>query len=270
MRLMGIKFFKKNILDLTNLLPTFTVADTVATDTGTAYTSLMRNRNNNSGWATTGSADAGSTTMIVSFNETRSFSDLLFVGHNWKNYNCKYFDGTQYSDFSTIINETANTVSTTYYNFNEVSTTGLQLKINGTQTANQDKYLKQFVCTEILGTFSVEPQVMPVMNKNRKTTQFLSGKSFVSKSTGAFNCRIKMPVVSNDADLTLIESLFDTYEGFLVWLCGGNTSQFETVRQGFRLQDIFMCDLTNDYEASFNDGRWFHGMPIDLRLVEVS
>lgn len=267
---MGIKFFRKNILDLSNTLPTFSITDASASDTGSAYTSLMRNRNNNSGWATTGSVDAGSTTMIVSFGETRSFTDLLFVGHNWKNYNCKYYDGTNYINFSSAIDQTDNTASTTYFNFSEVSTTALQLKINGTQTANQDKYLKQFICTAIIGTFTVEPQVSPVMNKNRKATQFLSGKSFIAKSTGAFNCRIRMATVSNNADLTLIESLFDSYDGFLVWLCGGDTSQFETIRQGFRLEDIFMCDLTNDFEAAFNNGRWFQGMPIDLRLVEVS
>lgn len=266
-----IKFFKKNVLDLTNTLPTFAISDTVATDTGSAYTTLMRNRNNNSGWATTGSADAGSTTMIVSFGETRTFQDLLFIGQNWKNFNVKYWDGTaSYVDFSTVVNETASTVSTAYYHFNEVSTTAFQIKINGTQTANQDKYLKQLVCTTILGTFTVQPQVMPSMNKNRKTTQYLSGKSFVSKGTGAFNCRIKMPVVSNDADLTLIETLYDSYEGFLVWLCGGDVSQFETIRQGFRLQDVFYCDLTNDFSAPWNDGRWNAGMPIDLQLVEVS
>jgi len=267
---MGIKFFKKNILDLSNDLPTFTITDGSASDTGSAFTTLMRNRNNNSGWATTGSADDGSTTMVVDFGETKSFTDILLVGHNFKNFNVKYYDGTNYIDFDTTISSTDNTVSTNYYNFSEVSTTAIQLKINGTQTADQDKYLKQFIVTNIIGTLSVEPEVKPQWDKDRRVTKYLSGKSFVAKSAGAFNCHIRMKTVANESDLSLVETLFNSYQGFLVWLCGGDTSQFETIREGYRLQDIFYMDLANEYEPEFNDSRWYHGMPIDMKLVEVS
>lgn len=265
-----IKFFKRNYLDQTNELPTFTITDASATDTGTAYTALMRNRNNNSGWATTGSADGGSTTMVASFGETKSFTDILLVGHNFKNFNLKYYDGTNYIAFSTPIDSTDNTLSTTYHSFTEVSTTAIQLKMNGTFVANSDKYLKQFIVTESLGTFTVEPQIKPQWDKDRKATKFLSGKSFVAKAAGGFNVTIKMKTVYNEADLSLVETLFNMYGGFLVWPCGGDTSQFETIREGYRLQDIFFMDITNEYQPEFNDSRWAQGMPIEMKLVEVS
>ncbi len=267
---MAIKFFKKNIIDLQNTLPQITVSDLVAADDGSIYVDLMRNRNNNSGWATTDSSDAGTTTMIVDFNETRNLTDILLVGHNLKNYTLKYLDGTTWTNFSTTIAPTDNTLSTTYYNFDEVSTDQLQLVINGTQTADADKFIKQFIVTEILGTFSVQPEVIPEWDKDRKVTKFLSGKNFVAKSVGGFNCKLKMKSVSNESDLDLVESLFNTYEGFLVWLSGGDFAQFETVRQGYRLEDIFLMDITNEYMPAFGDGRWYNGMPLDVRLVEVS
>lgn len=265
-----IKFFKKNILDQTNLLPSFAITDASATDTGTAYTILMRNRNNNSGWATTGSVDAGSTTMVVSFGETKSFSNILLVGHNFKNFNLKYLVGTTYTAFSTAIDYTNNTLSTVYADFSEVSTTAIQLKINGTMTANADKYLKQFIVTSILGTFSIEPEIKPQWDKDRKVTKYLSGKSYVAKAAGSFNVNIRMKTVYNEADLSLVETLFNMYGGFLVWPCGGDTSTMETIRQGYRLEDIFFMDVANEYQPEFNDSRWQMGMPIDLKLVEVS
>lgn len=265
-----IKFFKRNKIDLTNSNPTFTVTDASASDTGQDYTDLMRNRNNRSGWGTTGSADDGSTTMTVTFNDTLSFTDVLLVGHNFRNFNLKYYDGTNYVAFSTPIDMTDNTSSTTAHSFNEVSTTGMRLKINGTMTANQDKFLKQFIVTEALGTLSVQPEMKPEWDKDRKATKFLSGKSYVAKSVGGFNLQIKMKNVSNDTDLTLLERLFNSYEGFLVWPSGGDVTQFETVREGYRLDDIFYMDVANEYKPEFNESRWYHGMPIDVRCVEIS
>lgn len=266
-----IKFFRKNFLDLDNELPTITVTDGVATDTGEDYTDLMRNRNNNSGWSTTGSSDAGTTTMVISFGETKSFTDILLVGHNLKNYNLKYYDGTNYQNFSTAIDRTDNTVTTTHHSFTEVSTTAIRLIINGTMVANSDKYIKQFIVTEALGTFTVEPEVKPQFDRDRKVTKFLSGKSYVAKSVGGFNCQIKMKNAgAASTDLTLIELLHTTYEGFLMWLCGGDVSQFELEREGYRLEDIFLMDITNEYTPEYVNSRWYQGMPIDLKLVEVS
>jgi hypothetical protein len=268
---MAIKFFRKNIFDLSNDNPSVTVTDGVASNTGESYTDLMRNRNNMSGWSTTGSSDAGTTTMVIQLGDTRSFSDILLVGHNLKNYTLKYWDGTQYSAFSTAIAPTDNTLSTTYHTFTGVESSALQLIINGTQTANQDKYIKQFIITELLGTFTVEPEVMPQFDKDRKVTKFLSGKSYVAKSVGGFNVRLRMKNSgANSADLTLVETLFSAYEGFLVWICGGNTSQFELQREGYRLEDIFYMDVSNEYSPEYVESRWYNGMPIDLKLVEVS
>lgn len=267
---MGIKFFRKNFLDITNENPSITVTDGVATDAGNDFVDLMRNRNNNSGWATTDSSDAGTTTMVVQFGETRSFSDILLVGHNFKNYTLKYYDGSAYQNFSTAVAPTDNTASTTYHTFTEVSSTALQLKINGTQTPNQDKYLKQFIVTELLGTLDFEPEVQPQWDRDRKVTKFISGKNFVAKSVGGFNCRIRMKNAGNSSSFSLIESLFETYEGFLVWLCGGDTTQFEHVRQGYRLEDIFLMDIVNEYSPEFIESRWYQGLSVDLKLVEVS
>lgn len=268
-----MRFFRKNRIDLNNTLPTFAITDGSASDTGSDFTDLMRNRNNASGWGTTGSADDGSTTMTLSFGETVGFTDVLLVGHNFKNFNLKYYDGTSYVNFSTPATFTDNTLSTNHFNFTEVQTTAIQLKINGTQVANDDKFLKQFIVTETFGTFSIEPEIKPTWDKDRKVSKFLSGKSYVAKSVGAFNCRVRMKSAYNNTDWTLIERLFSSYEGFLVWVTGGDITELTAqgmVREGYRLEDIFLMDIVNEYTPEFLESRWANGMPIDLNLVEVS
>lgn len=268
---MGIKFFRKNIIDLDNTVPSVTITDGTATDTGQDFVDLMRNRNINDGWMTTGSTDAGTTTMVVSFGETRSFTDIILSGHNLKSYTLKYHDGTSYVDFSSAIAPTTNTASSTHHQFTEVQTSALQLRMLGTMVPNSDKYIRQFIVTELYGSFTIEPEVQPQFDKDRKVTKFLSGKSYVAKSVGGFNCRIRMKNAgANSADLTLVERLFNSYEGFLVWICGGDTSQFELVREGYRLEDIYLMDLVNEYTPEYIESRWYQGLPIDMKLVEVT
>ena len=267
---MGIKFFKKNKLDISNPLPVITITDSVATDTGEAFTNLMRNRDNNSGWMTTGSADAGNTTLEIDFIDSINFDSIILIGHNLKAFTLKYWNGSSWVDFSTPVAETTNTKSTSYFSFNLVTSQKIQLIVTGTQVADAEKVIKQFIVSEILGTFNEEPEVIPTIDRDRKVTKFLSGKSFISKTAGAFNCVIKKKVVADASDLTLAETLFDSYEGFLVWICGGDETQFEQVRRGYRLEDIFLMSCANEYTPEFTDSRWAQGMELNLKLVEVN
>ncbi len=267
---MGIRFFRKSVFDADNTLASVDMTDSVAANDGSAFTDLMRNRDNLSGWGTTDSSDAGLTTMVIDLGDTRDMDAIILAEHNLKSFTLKNGDGTTWNNFSTTIAPTDNTESTTYHSFDSTTATHLQLIMNSTQVVDADKFIRQFIVTEQIGELTIQPEIQPEWDKSRKVTKYLSGKSHITKSVGAFRCRIRMGVVSNDADLTLIETLFNAYDGFLVWPCGGDVAQFETIREGYRLQDIFLMDLINDYAPQFNDSRWNHGIPIDLRLVEIN
>lgn len=268
---MAIKFYRKNILDLSMPDPTITIADAIATNTGEDFTDLMRNRNNNSGWMTTGSTDAAITTMVVEFADTRTFDNILLLGHNLKNFTIKYDVLGVWTAFSTPIAPTANTAASNYYSFTPVTSGKIQIVMNSTQVVDADKFIKQLIVTEVLGTLSIQPEIEPQWDKDRKATKFLSGKSFVAKSVGAFNVRVRMKAAFDNTDLTLVEALFASYEGFLLSLSGGDTSDYsDNIRQGYRLEDVFLMDLVNEYSPEFVTSRWAMGLPIDLKMVEVS
>ena len=61
-----ILFLRKNHIDLNRPNPVITITDAAASNTGQDSVIFLRNRNNISGWLTTGSEDATPTVMTVS------------------------------------------------------------------------------------------------------------------------------------------------------------------------------------------------------------
>lgn len=268
---MGIKFYKKSVIDLSYTTPTLTVTDATATNDGATFLDFLRNRNNSSGWGTTDSNDAANTQIDVSFNELREFNRIILVKHNFKAFTIQYYNGSTYVDFSTAIAETTNTKDTNYYSFNAVECSAIRIIITGTQTANDDKELRQLlICEEIGGFTAIEPEIELEISKQRKTKNYLSGKAFVTTQVGGVEIRLRHPSISDTTDLALIETLFDYFGGFLVSVSGGTTTQFESVRQGYRLEDLFFMQCKNEYSPNYKDGRFKNGVEFDMRLVEVN
>jgi hypothetical protein len=268
---MGIRFFEKSKIDLTlGTKAVITVTDAVATDNGQAYVDYMRNRRNSDGWSTTGSTDAASTTLVVQFGDLEAIDSLFLFGINWKSYTAKYWDGVAYQDFSTPINETANATEDKFHSFNAVETSQIRIIITATMNLNDDKYCTQMVPTQSIGTFTMQPLVQDnVSSKNRKLVKTLSGKSRILRTNGFFEFSMKQKCVVNDTDLTLLESLFDYYDGFLVWLNGGDSTQFRTNRIGFRTKDLYFMNVVSEYKPEWNEGFYKQGTNIDAKFSEV-
>lgn len=267
---MGIKIYKKSIYDLDNISPITTITDSVAMSTGQDFVNLLRNRDDESGWGTTGSNDSGNTTLEIDFVDLREFDRIMLLSHNFKSFTIKYWNGSSWVDFSTPINETTNTNTSNYFIFNKIFAQKIQLIINGTQTPNDDKFLRQLIVTEAIGEFTAQPYAEPTIDRDRQTTKYLSGKSYVSKSAGGFLCNLRLNSMEYDADQQLAEKLYDSYEGFLVSLSGGYTNDLETVRFGWRPEDIFLMQVTNEYSPEWKDGRFNNGLPLNLKLAEIN
>lgn len=266
----GPLIFEKNKIDLDFDNVTITASDsTVDVDNGQAFVDMLRNRRNDSGYGTGGSSDAGLTTLEVDMTDEVSITDIILVRHNFKAYTIQYWDGAAYQNFSTPIAETVNTDTTTHHNFTEVDTSKIKLIVQGTMTADQDKLLAQLIITKRLGQFTAEPFIKkPRQEKGRKSKKMLSGRVNVTRSLGAFSCQLSFPPMKSSADFALIETMFNSFNGFLVWLCAGDTTNYFADVPGFRLQDIYLMTCANDLETEWNDGFYAHGQKIDIALVE--
>lgn len=265
----GIIFLEKSKIDISvTSAITFTVTDATATDTGESIADYLRDRRNWSGWTTTGSNDAAGTILEVEFAEAQ-IDKIMLINHNLKSFTVKYWDGSAYQDFSTPISETTNTEDTNYYSFNSISTSKIKLTINGTMVANDDKFLSQLIITEAIGQFSNHWVIAkPEHDKNKKTVKAISGRVKVFRNEGAFSCELISDNVIETNDLTIVESLFDYYDGFLVWLCGNDTTQFRTQRVGYRKRDLYHVVTANSYEPEWANGFYNQGTNIKIKLIE--
>ena len=269
---MAIRFFEKNKIDLSKgSLVTITVDDGVASNPGQEFVDLMRNRQNDNGWATTGSSDAGNTELIVEFGESHNIDCIFFVGMNWKAYTAQYWNGAAWTNFGTPIAETVNASAVKLHEFAAVDTEKIRIVITGTFVADADKVCAQIVVTQAIGSFVTQPYLeRPTPSRNKKFLKALSGKGVVLRSTGGFSVRMRQDAVGEEADLALIERLNEFYEGFLLWICGGDESQFRPgVRIGYRLEDLFLVNVVNEYSPEFHRGLYRNGVDVDLIFAEV-
>lgn len=259
-----IIFFDKNKADYSYSYVTATASE------GTDYARNVLNRSNLNAWITTGSTDASNTTLVIDFTDERTFTDLILIKHNFKSFNIKWWDGAAYQDFTPAINETTFAEESSYYQVAAVDTTRVQVEVLGTQVADSEKFLYQFILTARLGQFESWPPIKsPLISRNRQRNTMLSGKSSVFENIGSFSCSLIFDATTSDADLTIVESIYDQVEGFLVWLCGGEPEQFATVRQGYRFEDIYLMKPSNEYSPEYRDGVYVNPIGLELKLEEV-
>jgi hypothetical protein len=268
----GICFYEKSKMDLDlGTAITVAVSDSTATDTGSTYTDLMRNRRNDSGWATTGSNDAANTTLTITALDAFDIDTIFLILHNLKAYTLKYWNGSAWTDFSTPVNVSNNSDTTSRHTFTQVSTTSIQLVITGTMVANADKFIAQMVLTQLIGQLTTGMSISnSTTSQVRRVTQMISGKYKVARNLGGFSCTIQKNNMTDDTDLTLLETLYQKPRGFLVWLNGGSSTQFKTLRIGYRPQDLYLMDFKNEYTNQFDKGNYNFGTNINAQLVEIA
>lgn len=264
-------FFKKNRIDLSNPAVNITVEDSVAYSTGQPIVDFLRNRNNRSAWMTTESNDSANTTLTVEIGDLVYISDIILVNHNFKSFKITYNDGNDWLEFAQPIDITDCNESTTRIEFPKVEVTAIKILIRGTQVADEDKRMTQLILTEFVGKMESWPQIKaPTHSTNRRKSKMLSGKSNFIESAGSFMCEFSIASLSNQADLAIIEAIYNSRQGVLLWLGGGDESQFKLDIMGFRKQDFFLVRPSNDYVTEFYKGIYQNGVKISVKFEECT
>jgi hypothetical protein len=271
-------YFKKSKIDLDIASRvTITITDGVATSAGQDFVDYLRNRSNDSAWATTGSTDAANTQLDIFFGEEQDIDCLFFLQQNWKSYTCQYSLGLgALTDFSTPINVSANAEPDKFHAFNSVAADRIRIVIGGTFVADADKYCSQIIATEQLGGFStIQPNIADVeAAKNRRTVKVLGGKKRVQRNVGAVQFTIKKNNVVDAGDLALIELLHEFRNGFLAWPNGNADVEKPdfaarlNARVFWRRRDIYLVAIATELKPAFDQGRYANGFNIEAVAVE--
>jgi len=269
------RFFRKNLIDLDLDNASWDITDSVATGLGENFTRFMLNRDNNSGWGTIGSSDAGNTTLIMTCDDILSFNTLILVGVNFKDYSLEWWDdiAATWNDFSTVIDVTNNTRSTIFHQFDQVQSSKVRLIITATITGDVDKTIRQFIVTQTIGSgqFKGNPILKkPTINLSKKAVPTISGKAKILERVGAYSVDLVLSSWPEDDDLTLLEELhFFQPSGFLFWPSAGDETQFRYKRIGYRNEDIFLCGVASEWQPEWEKGIYVNGMGMTVKLIEV-
>lgn len=257
-----ILFFRKNRIDLDYDAVTVTATQ----DNDNAI--FCRNRSLLSAFVTNGSVDSDNTEIEINLQDPYSLNRLCLFGHNLASYKLEYWNG---SSWTSVVDVTSNSETSTTHSFSTIQTASRwKLTIRGTIVADSDKLLQRLVLTEDLGQFSYWPMIKnPRHEAGKIVRRALSGKKSVSRQVGYFKCSLQIKNWNNSADLALVETLFNEFEGFEVYLSGGNENQFSFAAEGYRKSDLYLMQTVNDYEPEFYKGLYKAGLDISIDLEEV-
>lgn len=273
----GIKIFEKSksLLEL---------GTTIAATTGTDSAIYAIDRNAVTYWRSAGSNDATTETITVNFSSIQTFNRIFLADINFKAFDIMYDSGGTWVNFANVIGidgakadttETVFNYNTAYYEFTQVSTLKIRIRVTTTQVANDEKFLSQIIVTNELGTFKGYPEIDALdLDRNARAVKTLSGRFSVQKGDETIGFRFKFksyPVSSEyNPDFDLVMSLQDSEDPFLVWLCGGRTGvkYFRYAIRGFRLKDIYQMQITKPLQLEYVNNVYINPINANVTLEE--
>lgn len=275
-----IRFFKTNKFDFTN--------GATVTSSGSWDSSgyLIQDRRSD-----TFAADSTSTPTNTSVGLTLNGGDsdinrIFLIKHNFDNTNLR----VQYVDTSDVLytvvsNGTANNLTPagdiTILNDGESTLVSLENTVaakqvfcgttsSGSPSSGSLFRLAQLIATEEIGQLEGYPVVAAnKFDQNLNVRQSAAGRRMINKNIGAYSFSLSVRVWNIQADLDLIQSLYDQFNGFLVWINAGDTAQFSAPVRGFRFEDIYNVKPTDTFRPIKYKGLYQAGYRIKMNLAEA-
>lgn len=248
----GMKFFEKS-----KCLEKDGAIATATSDTANAKNILNYNKIDQ--WVSIGSDDTTTETIEITFDST-TIDRLFLIDMNFKEFDVKYWDGiSAYIDFTNVVGldgslvggiaETVFDKDTAYYEFTPITTTKIQIECLKTQIVDAQKFLFNFYCTSEIGTFLGFPSI-PREDTDQNSSEFtvLSGRKSILKGNSQFETTLRFRAYPYKNDYDILESLFNSQNPFLVWMCGGKYQDinFKFQRRNWRLKDVFNSQYSGD------------------------
>jgi len=269
----GIKFFERS----TALFSAGTSA--IATSNSDSANNILTNRQLTY-WKSIGSDDLTTETITITFNKTVTIDRIILNRMNFKQFTVKYDLASVWTDFANVsgldgaliggISETIFADETAYYEVDSVQTTGIQIEVLKTQVVDAEKIIYNLFTTSELGTLEGYPKINGLtFTRNSRQSEVLSGLVNIQKAFQTQNVTLNFTNHHSQSDLTLIETLFDSDESFLVWFCGGKRGEeyFRFNIRGYPLRYIFNMQTPAVMNPNFPNNSYVTAPNNSIQLV---
>lgn len=239
----NMKFFSGNLIDM-NCTFAFTSAST-------SLASYIYDNDRRTKLTSIGSNDSTPEVWTITFGSSVTFDTIHFGTHNIKSGTVKYWNGSSYVDFSTPAAWSANAAVGSYFHFNSVTTTKIQVTMNTTMVVNAEKYVNQIAVVVLLGELVNNPSIFdPEFPEDAIIHQTAKGGIIYVLNGSKFSAAFTFQ--AGDADMTLLRLLKDQWLPFYILPCGGVATY---TQEGMRIQDIYLGCWINSFKPQFPKNR---------------
>jgi len=278
----GIKIFKDNEALISKSVTA------AASPSGDPSADFILDRNVLTHWRSVGSDDTTTETLTITFPGAITIDRIHILDHNFEDFDIMYDGGAGFVNFTNVIGldgaviggiiETAFADDSAYYEFDSATLGGafqIRIRANTTQVTDAEKFLNQLVASEELGTFNGFPSVNPVASRNSRISTALSGRLSIQKANETLSVSLGFDSYPASGDFvqdwTIVYTLFDREETFLVWISGGirGITKFGVPIRAFRLRDVKAMQITDDFSSTYRDNIYVNPINLELNMAEV-
>ena len=253
-----ISFFEKNLLNSTTSY--------VFTSALTSGAFWLYDEKDRTVLSSVGSDDLTPEVWEFEFGGSLSISAVHIGNHNLKEFSLQYWSSTAFVDFSPAVSTTTNS---SFYNFISdlgVFTDRIKITMNKTMVADQEKSIGSLRIMNGLGEVSINPHKADLRYHENSRSYYTDSKENVYV---LFGVSVKIDLEFGNLppeDINILESCKYLGEPFYVYPCGGE--QCSNAR-GWRIQDIFLCNYTNEFSPKISDNQLQNGEDIKVSLESV-
>lgn len=269
----GVKFFRRNFA-------LFSDGASVTATTNEDGAKFILSSSTFARWFSVNSNDDTEEILTITFSNQKTINRIMMLDINLKEFDVKYFDGLEFVDFDNIIgvnsnesqsiNEDSFELSSAYFEFDQVTTSQVQIRARKTQEPNEEKKITTFIATQEIGTLLGYPKVASSLSNNEKSSKALSQRSVIQKTYERIKIKLTFKTHPFQEDLNTIEELFDSIDSYLIWPCGGRTGRefFKINQKAWRLEDIYNVQNQGVMKSDFTKNIYTAGFDKSITFVE--
>jgi len=234
-------------------------------------------------WISVGSDDLTTETIEYTFSESMNIDRILLTYENWKEFNCQYWTGSAWANFTNVVDEcdgtpvtgisyTANALDVIYFEFDEVSTTKIRFEVTKTFVVDDQKTIAEVFISLEMGTFIDDIASKP----NKLSFEWVTGEKVQKLSNQGsklllkgdkVKMKLKIKQLWEASDIQIIKDMFSVRECAIL-LCGGSCGTY--THDGWRLEDVYSCVVSKSLNATHSVGRDKEmGYDYKFNLLEV-
>lgn len=224
-------------------------------------------------WITDGEdTDGNEASLEMNYGFNRTINAFYIYDTNIEDAEVQYWNG---SVWATVNSSIATIIKSSDFKYifaklnNSVNASKVRVVGGDTITANEEKYITQFLAFQEIGQFEYFPEFKPEISPEQNVFKTTDGRGFVIERGESFSAKIIFKSHVNQNDIDLAEELLARKEPFFIWPNGGDDSIFRFSFKPYRFRDIIKVTVVGKNDPEFTKNYYKAGYNNTIYIQEV-